>query len=333
MTEEELSKQKADYSKLEDEFKKQLREVNDAADKAVQSAVKTATGMDRWGSMHYMSMEDLKTPGSVPHGSPHGPESSSVLREHLSNNPNSNTSTKLISIYQEKLTHADTINAELRGILETMRQAEQASSEREAGLQEKCNQYERNISELQNKLRNNSVDQQQLIGKIADLEVVVNRYKESGNGPNGSGGYSSNDYAVDMDVNDAHAWWGYVFHECRKEQREDQRALEDIVMGTPGATETGVKTQVGITSGVATTTVGAATAFNRLTGEDQLQRTETLTAMGSTSSVMEGDALSNIEKLQQRISAQRIDLRNQAVELATVRQVSVIVNMLCMCRL
>ena len=351
VTEEDLTKQKTDYTKLELEFQQQLVEVNEAAEKAVHSAVKHTIGVDKWGKTNYMTNEALKTPGSVrqmghfgesvdPYPtdstSPGASGSPSVLREHMNNNPNSNTSTKLISIYQEKLAHVDTINAELRGILETMRSAEKSGTDRETRLQEKCNQYEMNINEMGNKLNNSVVDQEQLIGKLADLEIVVGRYRDGGgNGGNvkgGSGGHSSNDYAIDMDMNDAHAWWGYVFHECRKEQREDQKALEDIVMSGPGATG-GVHTQVGITSGVATTTVGAATAFNRLTGEDQVQRTDTLLGMGG--GVQDGvgaevdqhpggntnTGISNIEKLQHRISGQRVDLRNQAVELATVRQV------------
>lgn len=235
--------------------------------------------------------------------------------------PVQETSSKLLSIYQEKLAHSEHIAAELRKIIDCTRCAEAEANNRFTEAQAKLDKFESEAALANSRYHGVEREKEQLGAKIEDLEVLLRRYKHVDKGSSSWGdiidgqGGGEKEYAIHMDINDAHAWWGYVWHECRKEQRDDQKALEDIVMSSNITT--------GLVGGAATAQIGSSTVFNRLGEDDTRDRMEGLVSAGGGDGSGGGgnvDGSRSVEALQARVANQRESLRAQAVELASVRQ-------------
>ncbi len=341
VTEEDLQRQLQLQKRLEEEYKVQLKEVEDAAELALNNAVAEAKddrggilgSNDYWNSggrqspsisrvMGGNSFANAVTHSSVMHGGDFSPNNSKERSPAVALTSSiataaASASGKLVSLYQERLAGAENVNAELRAIIATLRKTEaEATQEREV-LRNRIDVFERENASVTISLSSSERARESLLEKIADLEIQLRRSKENvhGSAIGGLGAVSTNDYAIQMDINDAHAWWGYVWHECRKELRDDQKALEDIVLSNAGTSGS-----LGITSGNRTATIGASTAFMRLSEEDNALRMDSIQRLNSPD---EADMIGarTLDMLQQRLASQRADLRAQAIELASVRQV------------
>jgi hypothetical protein len=307
---------------MEGEFREQLKEVEDAAELAVSNALAEAQPQpfrSAWGSGSSSPAlrSGMLTRSSLGDGQNNAPNASPSQPsgfEHLASA--ANTSGKLLSLYQEKLAASESVNAELRAIIASLRQSEVSLREHADSVQGTVNRLELDNAAVSSSLSASERERRLLADQIADLELQITRLKEKTVRPLSNQSLAALNNAMHMDISDAHAWWGYVWHECKRDLREDQRALEDIVITSSGGKGGG---GIGLVSGVTTTTIGAASAFNRLSAEDAAYRSDSLRELADNGAKVDTDA--HVISLQQRITAQRKDLREQAIELSTVRQV------------